>query len=846
MTLVKYKKKRNFKKTLEPKAKKKSSGKELIFVVQRHKASHLHYDFRLEMDGVLKSWAVPKGPSLNPDDKRLAMMVEDHPYDYKNFKGVIPEGNYGAGIVEIWDEGTYSDIERSDGEARVAKLRAGLKAGNLKFKLNGKKLKGDFALVKLKGKQDNAWLLIKHKDKYSVDQSYNSEDNTPAGSPINKWLEKNPLQSGKRVKKYFRHETHKLQEYIEPMLAKETDKPFDDKEWIYEIKWDGYRAIAEVNRDSIRLYSRNGNSFNAAYPIIVEELSKIKLKAILDGEVVVTDENGRASFQALQDYGNNPNTTIQYYIFDLLSLDGKSTISLPLLDRKMLLKKLIPKNDVLKYSDHVTGKGKSFFKVSEKRGLEGIMAKKAESNYYPGRRSSEWLKIKHHKTREAIIAGFTKPAGSRKHFGALVLGVKSGNSLKYVGHTGTGFNEKTLQEVYALMEPLKSKSSPFDEVVKTNMPVTWIKPQLVCEIKFSEETSGGIMRHPVFLHMRPDKSVKDVSEEAPRTFSTSLELTGRTPSTGRRATDKINSKGKKIESFSFGKINVQLSNPDKIFWPDEKITKGDVASYYQQVADYILPYLKNRPESLKRTPNGINDKGFFHKDTRNAAPEWVKTKKIFSESSDKDINYLICNNKATLLYLNNLGCIEINPWHSTVQALDKPDYMIIDIDPSDGNSFSQVIETANVVHAILKKAKAESYCKTSGATGVHVYVPLGKRYTYDQVKDFAHLVCSLVQEQLPDFTTLERNLSKRGKKMIYLDHLQNRRGQTIAAAYSLRPVPGVTVSMPLKWSEVKEGLSPNQFTIHSAIKRMQKLGDIFSGVLGKGIDIQKCLSELEK
>jgi bifunctional non-homologous end joining protein LigD len=857
MSLSVYTKKRNFEKTPEPGGRGIKSKANLSFVVQRHKASHLHYDFRLEMDGVLKSWAVPKGPSLNPGDKRLAMMVEDHPYNYKNFSGIIPEGNYGAGIVEIWDEGRYADLDNSEKIEAEKKLKAGLHAGSIKFRLYGKKLKGEFALVKLKGKQENAWLLIKHKDEYAVEEPYSSEEQTKVNSPINKWLKENRKESGskkktngqaeksidkkaslkKKARKYPLIKTKKVSNYIKPMLAKEIDKPFSDKEWVYEIKWDGYRAVAELNGRDVKLYSRNGNSFDAAYPIVIDALRKLNITAVLDGEVVVLDENGKSNFQLLQYYGSETQYPIVYVVFDLLSVNGQNTCDLPLTDRKKLLKQLLGKNTVVKYSEHIKEKGVAFFEASLEKDLEGIMAKKADSLYHSGVRSSEWLKIKNHKSQEAIIAGFTEPTGGRKHFGALVLGMMDGNVLKYIGHTGSGFDNETLNKMSKLLKPLIQKKSPFAEEVKTNMPVTWVKPQLVCEIKYTEWTRDGRMRHPIFLRLRNDKKAKEVM------INNAKPLKGpKKTSVEKKKIAEDNESNEKI--ISFGKIKVTTTNRNKIFWPDEKITKGEVINYYQSISEYILPFLKDRPQSLKRNPNGIYDKGFFHKDAGQEAPAWVKSKPLFSESAKKNINYILCNNAATLAYLNNLGCIEINPWHSTIQKLDYPDYLIVDIDPSEKNTFEQVIETANVIGEIFKKAGVESYCKTSGAKGIHVYVPTQKKYTYEQLKDFAHLICMLTQEQLPKFTSLERNLKKRGNKMIYLDHLQNRRGQTISSVFSLRPVEGATVSMPLQWKEVKPGLSPLQFTIHNSLERIKKYSDFFSGVLGRGIDLGKCLKQL--
>lgn len=620
----------------------------------------------------------------------------------------------------------------------------------------------------------------------------------------------------------------KLSTFTRPMLAKETDTAFDDAGWLYEIKWDGYRAIAEINKGSAELYSRNGISFNNKYPVVYNSLMKIKHTAVLDGEIVVLNEKGFPSFQKLQHYEDNTQFPLCYYVFDLLSLDGKDTTQLPLVERKELLQKLVGnKNPVIKYSDHITGKGKAFFAATGKQGLEGIMAKKSDSEYHKGTRSSNWLKIKHHQSDEAVIVGFTQPTGGRKYFGALVLAIRDEDGLKYAGHTGSGFTEQTLKEVYEKLKPLHTTKSPFKEKVKTNMPVTWVKPAFVCELKFTEWTTDGKMRHPIFLRMREDKSLKDI------TMAKNIK--------SKKAAVPA-AMDEKEQELKIGRIKVKTTNRNKIYWPKEGITKGMMIDYYQSIADYILPYLKNRPESLKRNPNGIVDKGFYHKDAGDEAPAWVKSVPIFSESSNKNIDYIVCNNKATLAYLNNLGCIEINPWHSTIKSPDKPDYLIIDIDPSAKNSFDQVIETALVIKEVLDKAGADAYCKTSGATGMHIYVPLGKKYLYKQARDFAEIVCSIANEQLP-FASMERNLKKRGNKL-YLDHLQNSRGQTIAAPYSLRPHPGATVSTPLHWKEVKKGLHPSAFTIATLPERLKKTKDIFLGVLGKGIDLNKCLSKL--
>ncbi len=624
---------------------------------------------------------------------------------------------------------------------------------------------------------------------------------------------------------------HKFTHYIKPMLAKLHDAPFDDPNWIYEIKWDGYRAVAEISKKEARLYSRNGLSFKADYPAVYEELSKIKKDVVLDGEIVALDSEGKPSFQLIQQYEQGGEVPICYYVFDCLAVGGKSIEDRPLLERKDILRKLLPESDLVKYCDHIEERGKDFFALVKKQGLEGMIAKRADGIYREATRSADWLKVKNVIMEEAVIAGYTEPGGSRKYFGALVLGLYKKGKFIYIGHTGTGFTEKTLKDVYDQLQPLKTDKSPFGVKVPLNGAVTWVKPALVCNLKYTEVTQGGTRRHPVFMGLRIDKAAKEVHEEV-RDDSVDDDHTDNTKPGKMEATKTIG--GKKLA----------FTHLDKVFWPDEGYTKGDVIDYYNTVYPHIIKYMKDRPESLLRMPNGLADKGFFHKDAGLKAPEWVKHIALYSESANKDINYIICNDKPTLLYLANLGCIEMNPWNSRLKKLDNPDYLVMDIDPSENNTFEQVIETAIVIKSILDKAGAASFPKTSGATGIHVYVPLGAKYTYDQAKEFAHAVAVLTQHELPEFTSLERSLSKRGKDNIYIDYLQNRKGQTLSCAYSLRPKPGATVSTPLEWSEVKKGLHPSNFTMKNIMKRIEKKGDLFGGVLLKGIDMLKCIKRL--
>ncbi len=633
------------------------------------------------------------------------------------------------------------------------------------------------------------------------------------------------------------------------MLAKETANAFDDAGWIYEIKWDGYRAIAETGSTINKLYSRNGIDFSNSYPIVFDELQKINYKAILDGEIVVLDENGLPDFQKLQHYENNQHFPVCYYVFDLLEMNGEKIYHLPLIDRKSLLKKLLPNNDVIRFSDHVIEKGIAFFEVSTQKNLEGIMAKKADGEYYAGKRTGEWLKIKNHKTADVIICGYTAPTGSRQYFGSLVLGVMKSKKLVHTGHAGSGYDDKKLKEIFELLQPLVQKNAPFAEKVVVNNTVTWVKPILICEVKFTEWTGDEKLRHPVFLRMRNDKTINQITMKAPL-LGKIIANKGGSKNVLKKSVEikqrKSASKSEPEFLIKEGKNVVAITHPDKIYFPDENVTKKMIAAYYQSIAKYILPFLKDRPQSLLRNPGGINETGFFHKDAGENAPSFVHTFAVHSDSSNKEIDYIICNDKATLAYMNNLGCIEINPWHSTTKFPNNPDYLIIDIDPSDNNNFDQVIETANAFKKVLDKAEAKSFCKTSGASGLHIYVPMKKKYDYEEVKKFAQLLCMYVQEILPNFTTMECNLKKRGNKHIYLDYLQNRSGQTIASVYSLRPKKDATVSMPLLWKEVKKGLTPQQFTIFNALKRIEKMPDVFKGVLGPGVNISRCINKLNK
>ena len=780
MSLEAYRKKRHFKDTPEPKDIIDTDNK-FRFVIQRHRASHLHYDLRLEMQGVLKSWAVPKGPSMNPKRKRLAVHTEDHPVAYLTFEGVIPKGNYGAGKMTIWDAGHYENLYPEKD------LSSDYADGKLKIVFHGKKIQGIFTLVRSSSmNKKDQWLLIKHADEFATDLNYNAEDFVLESFSTSENHQAAPLD---------------LKSFVKPMLASPGTKIFNDKNWIYELKYDGYRALANLKSGQVELYSRNGISLNEKFAIIHEELGAIGHSAILDGEIVVLDEQGVPQFSALQNY--KPQSTkgiLIYYVFDLLHLNGHDTIELTLLERKELLKGLLPDSEHIQFCDHVSAMGITVYEKAVALGMEGVIAKKSNSTYDPNIRTSNWLKFKKIEDTEAIICGYTLSKTKSRKFSSLILGMVEDDELVYVGTCGTGFSEKQINDLYHKFEIIKT-DSPVFEINKhlKGREAVWVQPKLVCEVRFSEWTPSNIMRHPVFLRLREDKSIVFDTLQNPKPVK--------------------QTKGSSSEfSLEVDGIQVQITNPDKVYWPNAKLTK-----YFALAKDHYMVI-------------------FYQKDHENL-PSWIETVAIASKSSKKNINYLLCQNQATLLYMNNLGCIELHPWHSTIYQLDRPDYAIIDLDPSSENTFEQVIETALVTKSILDRAKVKGYCKTSGASGIHVYIPMGGLYSYEEARDFIKLICVYVNEQLPDLTTLERSLKKRGPK-IYLDYLQNRKGQTIACAYSVRPKKGATVSMPLDWTEVKSGLKITDFTINTVPDRIKDKKEDFKNILGKGINMEKAIDHL--
>lgn len=855
MSLQEYKKKRRFSATPEPHGEKKAGKGALRFVVQKHMARREHYDFRLEMDGVMKSWAVPKGPSLNPNDKRLAVMVEDHPLEYRTFEGIIPAGNYGAGTVMVWDEGTVEPREPGTRAENEKKLLAGIEEGHLRFVLHGHKLNGAFSLVKTK-RGKNEWLLFKRADDFSSDKDVLEENLSAATGRSMAEIAaeasgRGAVWQSNAPKRHARlpititppkSPEAKMPHHVKPMLAQLVDTPFDNPNWVFEVKWDGYRAIAEVEKGKVRLYSRRQLAFDKYEPI-VKSLAQLGHDAVLDGEVVVLDPEGRAQFELLQKYQKTRQGWLIYYVFDLLWLDGHDLRDLPLRERKELLPALVRGFTNIKVSEHVPEKGIAFYEAAERMGLEGIIAKKADSAYREGLRSQSWLKLKVRKQQEAVIAGFTPPRGSREKMGSLVLGVYDDGELRYIGRAGGGFNEKSLADVFERLTPLVQEECPFKKKPKMDKPATWVKPKLVCEIVFQNWTSDGHVRMPIFVGLREDKEPRSVKRETPLPLPRSAEnnRNGDPPDDGvadsARPRPWTRSAGGAV-NFPEGKF----TNLDKIYWPEDGYTKGDLLAYYHDVAPFILPYLHDRPMSLNRHPDGIHGENFFQKRAgRQKLPDWIQEVDAPSERHGH-IRFLMCQDEKTLLYIANLGCIELNPWNSRTPTFDRPDYLVIDLDPQEV-PFPEVVRAAQTVRKVFESGGVACYCKTSGKRGLHVYVPLAAQYDYDQARQFGEIVAHIVKAQLPATTSMDRNPARR-RTQIYLDYLQNRRGQTMAAAYSLRPVEGAQVSTPLDWKEVGPKLDPKAFNLKTIRKRLDKVGDLWAPVLGSGIDMQKCLNTL--
>jgi bifunctional non-homologous end joining protein LigD len=651
---------------------------------------------------------------------------------------------------------------------------------------------------------------------------------------------------------------------IKPMLATLVDKPFDEEGWIYEVKWDGYRAIIYLNNGLVEMRSRNNKTFDEKFYPIHNALEKWKVNAVIDGEIIVTNDKGISNFSNLQSWRSEADGELIFYMFDILWLDGDNLTELPLAERKQILKSIDPKIDNIRISESFDAGATEFFEVAKQIDLEGIIAKKSAGKYFPGERSKEWLKIKTGKRQEVVIGGYTNNEGSNKAFSSLLVGIFRNGELEYTGKIGTGFTQKLQKEMMSRFKPLVIKKCPFTFEPDINKPsrfrpnppvakATWLKPKLICEVSYAEMTNDGVMRHPSFEGMREDKNAKEVVIENEKHVedvvisSAPLKKTRVSsllkPSTNKERKTLLNPKDKS-QTRKINGHDITFNNLNKIYYPKKQVTKRDVVNYYYLVAPFMLPYMKERPQTLIRYPNGIDGKCFYQKDVTGKVPAWTKQ---FPYSSDRggDRNFLVCTNEASLLLIASLGGIEMHPWSSRIQKPNHPDWCIIDLDPSDTTTFEQVIKAAQATKEVLDAIDVPSYCKTSGATGLHIYIPLGAKYTYEQSKEFGRVIAKIVHANIPAFTSIERIIKDR-KGKLYLDFLQNRPQATLAAPYSLRPKPDATVSMPLHWYEVKKGLQMKNFTIFNAIERIKQHGDIFTGVLGKGIDLKKAIKNIER
>ncbi|MBT8137801.1 MAG: DNA ligase D [Gammaproteobacteria bacterium] len=791
-----YRQKRKADSTPEPFGGTTSGGGGL-FVVQHHAARANHYDFRLEIDGTLRSWAVPKGPSPDPADKRFAVLTEDHPMEYAGFEGNIPAGNYGAGAVIVWDRGEW----RPDGDPETE-----LKKGKLAFELHGYKLRGKWALIKTrKGAKD--WLLIKELDGYVSDAGTAGypQDSILSGRTVEQVAGGDSVETAVKEKlRKFKAPRKKLESrQIKPMLA-ETAEPFTRKGWLFEIKYDGYRLIVAHEQDEATLLSRNGNDLTATFPEIADVIAALPYdNFIMDGEVVVHDEKGLPSFSLLQKRGRLSNRhdvarasvrlPASLYVFDLLAFDGYDLRQLPLSTRKELLRELLPSVGPLKYSDHIAEQGEAMYEQMRELGLEGVVAKKADSKY-AGRRSADWVKIVAARHDDFAVAGFTDPKRGNKGFGALLLAQSDGSGFHYMGRVGTGFNHEQLEQLGELLRSLPAATPPAD--APDTAGYHYVTPELVAEVRFKEITADRQLRQPVFERLRDDKKPADclLRDADPPA-----------PNPGGDSPDR----------------EVPLSNLDKIFWPEEGYTKGDLIGYYRDIAPWLLPYLADRPVVLTRYPDGIEGKSFFQKDAPTFVPDWIRREVMWSEHAQRELNYFVIDDLETLLYVINMGTIPLHIWSSRVATLEKPDWSILDLDPKEA-PFADVVRIARAIKKLCDQIGLPTFAKTSGSTGLHVLIPLGGQCTYEQSKSLAELIAILITRQLPDIATVTRNPAKRGGK-VYVDFVQNGHGRTLVSPFSVRPRPGAPVSMPLRWNEVRTAHDNSKYHIMNAKRRLQRL-----------------------
>lgn len=838
--LEEYRKKRSFHRTPEPAGRESGLPAEGTFVVQKHSARRLHYDFRLAVGGVLKSWAVPKGPSLNPADKRLAVATEDHPLEYGGFEGKIPEGSYGAGTVMVWDRGTFSVEGDSDAARQIQR-------GEIKFSLNGEKLRGSFVLVKIqRSEKGNEWLMIKHKDaaadpQWDVDRHDGSVLTGRSSEEIAEELP--PKRSATPISPAEVHGAVKgaMPEALEPMLATLADQPFSDPGWLFEIKWDGVRALAFLGHGRLRLRSRNGVDITPRYPELAGLPDAfIGREAILDGEIVALDDQGLSSFERLQErmHVRAPGEKLVrevpavYFLFDLLYADGYDLRKAPLVERKQLLERLLRASDRFRYSDHQAGLGRELFELARRQGLEGIVGKRADSIYVSAR-SNNWVKLKVTKTVDAVVGGWTASRGTGTPFGALLLGLFREKKLRFIGHVGSGFDGKKQRELAAKLRELAVPDCPFDALPESNEKASWVRPELVVRVKFTAWTDEHALRHPVFTGVREDVRPADCRwETEAQTAQAAVvvrapDVVGRVLATRAQIEAELFRGRAETATFDLDGKRLRFSNLNKVYFPESGYTKRDLLAYYYRMADYLLPFLRGRALVLRRYPDGIGGQAFFQKDLREGLPEWFKTVPLDSPERGEKIHYATADDRASLLFLTGLGCIDHNPWSNRTGA-ENPDYFFFDLDPSDGTEFSVVVTIARALHQKLEELRLACFLKTSGATGMHLYIPVEPVYSYEQLRTFAEIVARTVAAEHPKLVTSERLVAKRPPGRVLIDVQQNAAGRPLAAAYTVRAFPKAPVSTPVLPRELRAGLRPESLNIETLAARLKKHGDLWA------------------
>ena len=891
--LAEYRRKRDFRKTAEPSGESEPRrASHLRFVIQKHAASHLHFDLRLELDGVMKSWAVPKGPSSDPSVKRLAMQVEDHPIEYNTFEGTIPKGEYGGGTVMLWDRGTYGpDKPTDDDEATVRESYA---RGDLKITFFGERMRGSYALIRMKYSRDGQssgkpqWLLIKHRDEFASSEDLVAENMTSVES--GRTMEE--IASGKsrvwrsnrkssRTKSFLKPEAPKKNAAaigdLEPMYASiGTETPGEG--WTFEPKYDGIRVLAFVTPSDVSLVTRNGKDKANQFPEIAEALKSIAKKKkhsfVVDGEIIALVNGEPARFQELQSRMHvKESHVIERYrssapaslvLFDILMSGDKVLLDKEWSERRAELLRQFEKatSDRIRITESIEGDGKKMLERARKQGWEGIIAKRTTSTYQPGERSKAWLKLKVEFRQEFVVGGFTEPRNSRQHLGALLLGYFDHGRLIYVGHTGGGFTSQGLGEMYRRLEPLEQKTSPFAEVPHTNEKAHWVKPEIVVEVKFSEWTTDGKLRQPIYLGTRDDKNPEEVGREKQSVQKKDVRKTKVATTTGvgksrarRRILAERTTKGRSSSTLrpaqlaeiirtieqiekdgGSGTIQIEghklaVSNLNKVFFPKKKLTKGDLMRYYVSVAPLVLPVMKDRPLVLKRFPNGVGNDSFFQQNA-GETPEGVRVETIKTQGGSTNIR-IVGGDLYTLLYTVQLGAISVDPWHSRLPSLDFADYSILDLDPSPRATFARVIQVGQWVKEVLDRLGLHAALKTSGSTGLHIYLPLPPNTPNESATLIAQLIATHVANEHPKIATIERSVKARGATTVYVDYLQNIIGKTVAAAYSARANPDALVSTPLHWDELSDELDPRAFTVETAPARFAEVGDVWSAAMKK-------------